>query len=85
MGYDGDVVCVFASLDEARDHLEGGAAGGSRILAIAVPADDDEAGTARYDRPLHYGYYSPARAVVAEGYEAIVGGVPAEWILGEAA
>jgi len=84
LGYDGDVVCVFSALDDARDHLAA-VADGSRILVIAVPGEGDQAWEECYPGPLGYGLFAPERTTVDEGYEAIRGGVPAEWIVGEAA
>lgn len=78
-GYDGDVVCVFDSLDQAIDFRA--EFGGTLILAITVPDDEPADGAGLY--PTVYagsGYLSPRLTTVVEGYTAFESGVPAAWL-----
>lgn len=73
MGYDGDVVSLFETLDEAHEFA---ATYGGTILAIDVPEGDD---FGLYELPWG-GYINPRVIRGEEGYWAIEDGIPAEWI-----
>lgn len=75
-GWDGDVVCVYESEAEAREHL--GSMGGT-LLVITVPDDHDDADPLQYDNP-YGGYIRPRSLRVEEGYLAFANGIPCEWI-----
>jgi hypothetical protein len=78
VGYDGDVVCCFATLDEAREYRD---EHGGRILVIDAP-DNGDLGI--HESP-YGGYIQPRRRDVAEGFPCFTGGIPAAWIAGEVA
>jgi hypothetical protein len=67
-GFDGDVICLFDSLEEAQDFRAEWCPNGI-ILGIDLPADPDEL--------MEYGM---AYRRVAEGYIAICDRIPAEYI-----
>jgi hypothetical protein len=68
VGLDTDVVCLFATLNEAREfhaeYLPDGV-----ILAIDLPSDEDE----RAAWGIHM-------VTVSEGYPAVVNAIEAQWI-----
>lgn len=77
-GFDGDVVCLFATEDEAREFA--GLHGGTP-LAVDVP--DDLLGDAATDRTYWKsvsGGIADGLTRVDEGYAAIRGGIPAAWL-----
>lgn len=75
LGFDGDVVCLYASRDEATEHMA--IFGGAIILAVNIPDDEEEF----YPHQTAYGtYITPRMTRVDEGFVAMERGIPAEWI-----
>lgn len=67
-GYDGDVVCMYTSLDEAREHL---ATYGGWLLAIDLDIEDGRVLYPQYERSI---------MINAEGYPCMPDWIPAEYI-----
>ena len=71
-GFDGSVVCLFESLDEAQEYQS---EYGGTIVAVNVPVVMPEMVPA-----VMGGYIHPRRTTVDEGYTAILDGIPADWL-----